>query len=123
MPTRKKWGELLRSTFSAVGREDLTGLYKHEWRRAQEALTAESGEPARTGGGRIRRFFRTTNQVLYGLARRLAPARRVVFLVVLLCLVMSMCGPEFHWTNEDVEDGVRKERSYKVDFDATFLLA
>ena len=76
MPSRKKWGELLRSTFSAVGREDLTGLYKHEWRRAQEVLTTESGEPARTGGGRIRRFFRTTNQVLYGLARRLAPARR-----------------------------------------------
>ena len=123
MPTRKKWGELLKSTFSAVGREDLTGLYKHEWRRAQEALTAESGAPARTGGGRIRRFFRTTNQVLYGLARRLAPARRVVFLVVLLCLVMSMCGPEFHWTDEDSENGVHKERSYKVDFDATFLFA
>src|SRR5262245_5099775 len=123
MPSRKKWTELLRGTFSAVGREDLTGLYSHEWRRAQEALIEESGEPVRTGGGRIRRFFRTTNRVLYGLARRLAPARRVVFLVVLLCLLMSFCGPEFHWTDNDDENGVRKERSYTVDFDATFLFA
>ena len=112
----------MRGTFSAVGREDLTGLYSQEWRRAQEALTAEAGEPLKTGGGRIRRFFRTTNSVLYGLARRLAPARRVVFLVVLLCLVMSMCGPEFHWTDDKVEGGVTKERSYQVDFDATFLM-
>ena len=123
MPSRKKWGDLLRSTFSAVGREDLTGLYSHEWRLAQEALTAESGEPVRRGGGRIRRFFRATNQVLYGLARRLAPARRVVFLVVLLCLFMSFCGPEFQWSDEDVENGVRREHSYKLDFDATFLFA
>jgi len=123
MPSRKKWTELLRGTFSAVGREDLTGLYSLEWRRAQEALTAEAGEPRKTGGGRIRRFFRTTNAVLYGLARRLAPARRVVFLVVLLCLVMSMCGPEFHWTDEKVEGGVTRERSYNIDFDGTFLMA
>ena len=123
MPSRKKWTELLRGTFSAVGREDLTGLYSLEWRRAQEALIEESGEPVRTGGGRIRRFFRTTNRVLYGLARRLAPARRVVFLVVLLCLFLSMCGPEFHWTDENVEGSVTKERSYNIDFDATFLLA
>jgi serine phosphatase RsbU (regulator of sigma subunit) len=122
MPSRKKWTELLRGTFSAVGREDLTGLYSREWRLAQEALTAEGGEPARTGGGKIRRFFRTTNRVLYGLARRLAPARRVVFLVVLLCLFLSMCGPEFHWSDEDSEDGVRRETSYRVDFDAGFLL-
>jgi serine phosphatase RsbU (regulator of sigma subunit) len=122
MPSRKKWSDLLRNTFSAVGREDLTGLYSLEWRRAQEALVEESGEPVRTGGGKIRRFFRTTNRVLYGLARRLAPARRVVFLVVLLCLFLSMCGPEFHWSDEDVENGLRKETSYRVDFDATFLM-
>jgi serine phosphatase RsbU (regulator of sigma subunit) len=122
MPSRKRWTELLRGTFSAVGREDLTGLYSLEWRRAQEALIEESGEPVRTGGGHIRRFFRTTNRVLYGLARRLAPARRVVFLVVLLCLFLSMCGPEFHWTDESDENGARRETSYKVDFDASFLL-
>ena len=123
MPSRKKWTELLRGTFSAVGREDLTGLYSLEWRRAQEALTAEGGEPQPVKkGGNIRRFLRATNHVLYGLARRLAPARRVVFLVVLLCLFLSMCGPEFQWSDESDEEGVRRETSYKLDFDAGFLL-
>ncbi len=121
MPSRRKWTELLRGTFSAVGREDLTGLYNLEWKRAQEALTAEDREPVPRKGGRIRRFFRTTNSVLYGLARRLAPARRVVFLVVLLCLAMSMCGPEFRWTDHEGEGAARRASSYKVDFDATFL--
>ncbi len=125
MPSRHDWLQLLRGTFSAVGREDLTGLYSREWRLAQEMLTAEDAsntKPARRGG-RVRRFLHTTNSVLFGLAKRLAPARRVVFLVVLLCLVMSMCGPNFHRSDTKVEDGVRRTTSYTVDLDSFFLLA
>jgi hypothetical protein len=121
MPSRHDWADLLRGTFSAVGREDLTGLYSREWRLAQEVLTEEDASRPAKKGGRIRRFLRTTNSVLYGLAKRLAPARRVVFLVVLLCLLMSMCGPEFHDSRTDVENGVRRTTSYNIDFDATFL--
>ncbi len=125
MPSRHDWVELLRGTFSAVGREDLTGLYSREWRLAQEMLTAEdAARPAPAGGrGRVRRFLHTTNSVLFGLAKRLAPARRVVFLVVLLCLVMSMCGPNFHRSDTKLENGVRRTTSYTVDFDSTFLFA
>jgi serine phosphatase RsbU (regulator of sigma subunit) len=122
MPSRHDWSKLLRGTFSAVGREDLTGLYSQEWRRAQEALTAEDRSTSVKPGGRIRRAFRTFNSVLYGLARRLAPARRVVFLVVLLCLGLSLCGPEVHWTDENDSDGKHRETSYSLDFDATFLM-
>jgi len=123
MPSRHDWVELLRGTFSAVGREDITGLYSTEWRRAQEMLTAEdTAQPAKECG-RLRRFLRTTNSVLFGLARRLAPARRVVFLVVLLCIVMSMCGPNFHHSDTKVENGVRRTTSYSVDLDSTFLVA
>jgi serine phosphatase RsbU (regulator of sigma subunit) len=121
MPSRRDWTALLKGTFSAVGREDLTGLYSQEWRRAQEALTAEDRAPVPLEAGRIRRFLRTTNAVLFGLAKRLAPARRVVFLVVLLCLGLSMCGPEFRWSDQKVEDGMRRNIDYKLDFDATFL--
>ena len=124
MPSRRDWVELLRGTFSAVGREDITGLYSREWRLAQEMLTAEDqARPAAKPGGRVRRFLRTTNSVLFGLAKRLAPARRVVFLVVLLCLVMSMCGPNFHRSDSKVEHGVRRTTSYTVDFDSSFLFA
>jgi sigma-B regulation protein RsbU (phosphoserine phosphatase) len=33
-----------------------------------------------------------------------------------------MCGPEFHWTDESSDEGVTRETSYRVDFDAGFLL-
>jgi serine phosphatase RsbU (regulator of sigma subunit) len=122
MPSRQDWVELLRGTFSAVGREEITGLYSLEWRRAQEMLTAEERAPAPKECGRVRQFLRTANSVLFGLARRLAPARRVVFLVVLLCLVMSMCAPEFHDSETKVENGVRRTTSYSVDLDSTFLV-
>ncbi len=122
MPSRHDWVELLRGTFSAVGREDITGLYSLEWRRAQEMLTEEDRGRPQTKCGPVRQFFRTTNSVLFGLARRLAPARRVVFLVVLLCLVMSMCGPDFHRSESKVENGVRRTTSYSVDLDSTFLV-
>jgi serine phosphatase RsbU (regulator of sigma subunit) len=122
MPSRHAWSKLLRGTLSAVGKEDLTGLYSQEWRRAQEALTAEDRVAFEKPAGRVRRAFRTFNSVLYGLARRLAPARRVVFLVVLLCLGLSLCGPEFHWTDENDEDGKHRKTSYSLDFDASFLM-
>jgi serine phosphatase RsbU (regulator of sigma subunit) len=123
MPSRGDWIELLRGTFSAVGREEITGLYSQEWRRAQDVLTAEDRDVEARRGGRMRRFFRTTNSVLFGLARRLAPARRVVFLAVLLCLLMSVCAPEFQRSDTRVENGERHTTHYTVDFGGGFLLA
>jgi serine phosphatase RsbU (regulator of sigma subunit) len=123
MPSRQDWLELLRGTFSAVGREDITGLYSLEWKRAQEKLTAGDRDAIEKKRRGFRRFLKTANSVLFGLARRLGPARRVVFLAVLLCLALSMCGPTFRWSDAEEENGVRRTTSYTVDFDSTFLLA
>ncbi len=122
MPSGRDWTQLFRSTFGAVGREDLTGLYSHEWKRAREKLIAEDRESIEGERKRARRLFKTINSVLFGLARRLAPARRALFLVVLLCLVGSMCGPEFHDSRTKVENGVERTTSYHVDLDSTFLV-
>ncbi len=121
MPSGRDWTQLLRDTFGAVGREDMTGLYSLEWKRAKEKLTAEDQASIERERKRPKRLFRTINSILFGLARRLAPARRVLFLVVLLCLVMSMCGPDFHDSVTKVENGVRRVTSYSVDLDSTFL--
>ena len=122
MPSGRDWTQLFRDTFRTVGREDLTGLYSHEWKRAEEKLITEDRASIEGERRRPRRFFRRVNSVLFGLARRLAPARRVLFLVVLLCLAMSMCGPEFHDSETKVENGVERTTSYHVDLDSTFLL-
>ena len=121
MPSRHDWGDLLRSTFRDVGRADITGLYSSEWKHAKEKLTADDSDALAREPKRWKRWFKTMNSVLFGLAKRLAPARRVVFLAVLVCFFLSLFGPEFSRHSEKVENGVRKSTSYRVDFDSTFL--
>src|SRR4029079_10371387 len=121
MPSGHDWGDLLRSTFHSVGREDIAGLYSREWRRAKDNVPAEDAETIAASRGRLRRFFRTTNSVLFGLSKRLAPARRALFLVVLAMFLLSLGGSHFERTRESEHDGVRTTTRYTVDLDSTFL--
>jgi hypothetical protein len=120
MPSGHDWLELIRSTFHSVGREDLSGLYSLDWPQAKAKLTAEYGEELKRPGGRVRRFFRSANAVLFGLSRRLAPARRVLFGLVLLCILLAFEG-HVAFDSEQVEEGVRRVSEYGFYFD-NFLL-
>src|ERR1700730_12432058 len=102
MPSGHDWIELLKSTFREVGRADMSGLYSQEWRRAKEKLTADDRERIEREPHRLKRFLKTANGILFGLSKRLAPARRVVFLAVLVCLLLSINGPSF---SHDTESG------------------
>jgi serine phosphatase RsbU (regulator of sigma subunit) len=120
MPSLTDWVELVRSTFHAVGRQDLSGLYALDWPNARGKLVAEhAGEIDRTRGA-FRRFLRTTNAVLYGLSRRLQPARRVLFGAVLVCLFFSFQS-DLEFSTETVDGAVRKVTHYGFHFD-NFLL-
>ena len=126
MPPAHGWRDLLRSTFHDVGREDIVGLYSREWRLAKERLTADDRERLEREPKRWKRWFKTVNSVLYGLARRLAPARRVLFLVVLGCWLLTLfspsCSSSHHGGNsDDDEKDNGKSVSYRVDFDSGFL--
>ncbi len=120
MPSGRDWIELVRSTFHAVGREDLSGLYALDWPQAREKLTAGYGEELARPGGRVKRFLRTANAVLFGLSKRLAPARRVLFGLVLLCILLSFQGP-MEFSTERVSGGMRRVAQYGFYFD-NFLL-
>jgi hypothetical protein len=120
MPSGRDWIELVRSTFHAVGRQDLSGLYALDWPQAKEKLTAGYGEELDRPGGRVKRFLRTANAVLFGLSKRLAPARRVLFGGVLLCILLSIQGP-VEFSTERVSGGVRRVSQYGLYFD-NFLL-
>jgi hypothetical protein len=122
MPGGKDWIELVRSTFHSVGREDLSGLYALDWPQAKAKLTAGYAEELGRPGGRVKRFFRTANAVLFGLSRRLAPARRVIFGAVLVCILISFEGPAEFRTVE-VVGGVRRVSQYGFYFDNLLLWA
>src|SRR5215471_13277854 len=89
MPSFDHWSSLVRDTSKAVGRRDMSGIYSNQWPQARTELTAGFADELARPGGRIRRFVRTSNAVLFGLAKRLAPARRVLFGAVLVCLILS----------------------------------
>ncbi len=115
------WKDLLRSTFHDVGKEDIAQLYSREWRLAKEKLTTEDRAAIDREPKRWKRWFKTANSVLYGLATRLAPARRVVFLVVLACFLLTLFSPSCE--NEQVKHHHGQDRTvtYRVDFDSGFL--
>jgi serine phosphatase RsbU (regulator of sigma subunit) len=123
MPSGRDWGQLLKSTFHSVGRKDLSGLYSLEWKRAKEKLLAGDRERIEGERRRFRRSLKTANGVLFGLAQRLAPARRVVFLVVLLLLIFSIQGPSYSHDSEKVSHGVEKTTEFHFYFEDFYLSA
>ena len=122
MPSGHDWGELLRSTFRDVGRADISGLYSSQWKHAKEKLTSEDSDELERAGGRVRRFLKTANSILFGLSRRLAPARRELFLGVLLCILLSFNGPSYNHEKTDVEGGVRRTSEFHFYFDNGLLI-
>jgi serine phosphatase RsbU (regulator of sigma subunit) len=122
-----KWSDLFRATMRDVRREDIIGLYSQEWRRAKDKLTADDRDAIEREPRRWKRWFKTANSVLFGLASRLAPARRVLFMVVLACWLLTLFSPscQTHGGGSDDDEGEKKGRrehvSYSVDFNSGFL--
>ncbi|HEY6066332.1 MAG TPA: PP2C family protein-serine/threonine phosphatase, partial [Thermoanaerobaculia bacterium] len=121
MPAGRDWVDLVKSTFRSVRRQDISGLYALEWQRAKSNLTEDHRSEIEKEQRRFKRFLRVTNAVLFGLSRRLAPARRVVFGVVLICVVLAMQGPSIVRDTETTGASVHRTVQYSFYFDNGFL--
>src|SRR5450759_245531 len=91
MPSGRDWVRLAKETFRAVDRRDIVDLYRVQWRGAAAALIGDESASIGAARGMIRRFIRKANAVLYGLTQRLAPARRVLFILGLWVLLQGSC--------------------------------
>jgi hypothetical protein len=120
MPRGKDWIELVRTTFRSVGREEISGLYLREWRHAKEKLTAEDRDEIDREPKRLKRFLKSANAVLFGLSKRLAPARRVAFGAALLFILFSA---QWTWSTHKDRNGERRTSEYRFSLDSGFLLA
>lgn len=96
------WLELGRSTFRSITGRDMAGLYALEWPETKKMLIADHRAAIETEPRAVKRWARTWSAVLYGLTKRLAPHRRLLFLVSFIaffvCLVSifgSMEKPPF----------------------------
>jgi hypothetical protein len=122
MPSGHDWGDLVRATIHSVGRDDFRRL-RRDWRGAKARLTAGEHDAIAREPRRVRRFLKSANAVLFGLSQRLAPARRVVFGAVLLCILLSIQGPTIVRNRQSVEGGVRRTSEYSIHFDNFYLMS
>jgi len=81
MAILRDWVDLGRNTIQSLKSSDVTNLYAVEWPETKRMLIADQREAIEQDSRRIRRFLRTSSAVMHGLATRLAPHRRVIFVL------------------------------------------
>jgi serine phosphatase RsbU (regulator of sigma subunit) len=98
----RDWLDLGKNTVSSVTTNDVTNLYALEWPETRKILIGEHSASIEQERKRLRRWIRTISAIFYGLAKRLAPHRRIVFALTFagffLCLAslfQSMAHPPF----------------------------
>src|SRR5437763_10631995 len=77
----RDWLDLGRNTIESLKISDATRFYETEWPETRKMLIADHRESIEGERKRLKRFVRTRSAILYGLARRRAPLRRVIFAV------------------------------------------
>jgi phosphoserine phosphatase RsbU/P len=86
----RDWLDLGRKTFLSLSSNDVTGLYAFEWPETKKMLIADHRAAIEDEPRRIRRWVRTLSAIFYGLAKRLAPHRRLIFFVAQLAFFASL---------------------------------
>ena len=81
MARLRDWLDLGRNTIESLKISDATRFYETEWPETRKMLIADHLDAIEGERKRLKRFVRTRSAILYGLARRLAPLRRVIFVV------------------------------------------
>ena len=78
-----------KNTITSLKPSDVTQLYSLEWPETRDALLADHREVIDRDPRRIRRWFRIVIAIFYGLTKRLAPHRRVIFLISQVAFFIS----------------------------------
>jgi serine phosphatase RsbU (regulator of sigma subunit) len=85
-----EWKKLARETARSFDRDEVLGMWSVDWRKAREAFFEDQRAEIEAEPRRFRRFFIQANAVFFGLTRRLAPPRRLVFALVLVLTILAI---------------------------------
>jgi serine phosphatase RsbU (regulator of sigma subunit) len=77
----RDWIDLGKSTFTSLGVQDVTNLYSQDWPETKKVLIADQRQAIEGEPRGLRRSTREVSAVFFGLAQRLAPHRRLLFIV------------------------------------------
>ena len=92
MARLRDWLDLGRDTIDSLKISDATRFYETEWPETRKMLIADHREAIENEKKRLKRFVRTRSAILYGLAQRLAPLRRVIFAIAFVWFFVLLFG-------------------------------
>lgn len=98
----RDWLDLGKSTVTSLNSEDMANFYSLEWPETKKMLMAEHRDSIEREPKRIRRAIRTVSAVFYGLAKRLAPHRRVLFVLSFVAFFFCLISILSHTPNPDM---------------------
>lgn len=116
----RDWVDLGKDTVSSLRKADFTNIYELEWPETQKRLTLDHRQAIDQDPRRLRRWLRTTSAILYGLARRLAPHRRIIFVLAFFGFFLSLLSI---FTSTDTQDVGSFAQVAAAFLAMTFLLA
>lgn len=88
----RDWVDLGKSTISSLKADDVTSLYALEWPQTKDVLIADHHTEIESDQRSVRRWFRIVSAILFGLAKRLSPLRRLLFVLAQIFFIISMAG-------------------------------
>ncbi|MFI5118933.1 MAG: PP2C family protein-serine/threonine phosphatase [Thermoanaerobaculia bacterium] len=88
MPT--DWKSLAKETVHSFDADEMRGMWDVDFRRATKVFLAGKEDEIAAEPRRWKRGLRRTNAVVFGLAQRLAPPRRIVFAFVLVLVFLAV---------------------------------
>lgn len=86
----RDWLDLGRTTINSLTTDEITNLYSRDWTETRKALLAEHESEIAQERRRVRRLLRTTSAMFHGLAKRLSPIRRVVFVIAFAWFFLAL---------------------------------
>ena len=99
MARLRDWLELGKSTFTSLNSDDVTNLYSLEWPETRKMLMAEHRAEIEQERRAWRRWVRTVSAIFYGLAKKLAPHRRLLFAASFIAFFICLANVISHSVN------------------------
>ncbi|HEX8616762.1 MAG TPA: PP2C family protein-serine/threonine phosphatase [Thermoanaerobaculia bacterium] len=90
MARLRDWLDLGRSTVTSITSDDVTNLYSLEWPETKKMLIAEHRASIEREPKAFMRWLRTISAIFFGLTKKLAPQRRILFGLTFLAFFICL---------------------------------
>lgn len=88
----RDWIDLGKSTISSLTTNEVASLYSLEWPETKRRLLEDQRASIDDEPRRLKRAVRTASAILYGLVKRLAPHRRLLFAIAMIAFFAGIFG-------------------------------